>query len=58
MNKESGNVSIDDMIKERMTRLRRQYRLDSKAEYRHRLAELELLRKKIKEQHERIQKQL
>jgi hypothetical protein len=58
MNKESGNVSIDDLIKERMKRLRRQYRLDCKPEYRHKLAELDLLRKKIKEQHERIQKQL
>ena len=52
--KGDGNVSIDAMIKERMTRLRRQYRLDGKLEYRHRIAELELLRKKIKGQHERI----
>jgi hypothetical protein len=52
--KGDGNVSIDDLIKERMTRLRRQYRLDGKLEYRHRIAELELLRKKIKAQYERI----
>lgn len=46
----AGNVTseLEQIIKERLARLRRQYRLDGKLEYRHRIAELELLKKKIK----------